>query len=99
MTTPKTVEIGEMKIANDAPFVLLAGPCALESRAHTMEMSAALVEITSSLGIGLIYKTSFDKANRTSLDSPRGMGLEESLPILADGCAFPGSLCCRRRSG
>ena len=78
------MEIGDLNIANDAPFVLLAGPCALESRDHAMEMSAALVEITSSLGIGLIYKTSFDKANRTSLDSPRGMGLEQSLPILAE---------------
>ena len=84
MTAPKSIEIGGLKIANDAPFVLLAGPCALESRDHAMEMSVALVEITSALGIGLIYKTSFDKANRTSLDSPRGMGLEQSLPILAD---------------
>ncbi|MGB0630405.1 MAG: 3-deoxy-8-phosphooctulonate synthase [Alphaproteobacteria bacterium] len=84
MIAPKTIEIGNLKISNDAPFVLLAGPCALESRDHAMEMSAALVEITASLGIGLIYKTSFDKANRTSLDSPRGMGLEQSLPILAD---------------
>ena len=84
MTTPKPIEIGNLRIANDAPFVLLAGPCALESREHALDMSAALVEITSSLGIGLIYKTSFDKANRTSLDSPRGMGLEQSLPILAE---------------
>lgn len=84
MSAPKSIEIGDLKIANDAPFVLLAGPCALESRDHAMEMSAALVEITYSLGIGLIYKTSFDKANRTSLDSPRGMGLEQSLPILAE---------------
>jgi len=84
MTMPKRIEIGALTIANDAPFVLIAGPCALESREHAMEMSAALVEMTSTLGIGLIYKTSFDKANRTSLDSPRGMGLEQSLPILAD---------------
>ena len=84
MSAPKSIEIGDLNIANDAPFVLLAGPCALESRDHAMEISAALVEITSSLGIGLIYKTSFDKANRTSLDSPRGMGLEQSLPILAE---------------
>jgi len=84
MTMPKRIEIGALTIANDAPFVLIAGPCALESREHAMEMSAALVEMTSALGIGLIYKTSFDKANRTSLDSPRGMGLEQSLPILAD---------------
>lgn len=84
MTMPKRIEIGALTIANDAPFVLIAGPCALESREHAMEMSAALVEMTSTLGIGLIYKTSFDKANRTSPDSPRGMGLEQSLPILAD---------------
>ena len=84
MMTPKTIKVGNVTIANDAPFVLIAGPCALESRDHALEMSAALVEITSSLGIGLIYKTSFDKANRTSLDSPRGVGLEKSLPILAE---------------
>ena len=84
MTVPNRIEIGNVTVANDAPFVLIAGPCALESRAHAMEMSAALVEITSKLGIGLIYKSSFDKANRTSLDSPRGMGLAESLPILAE---------------
>ena len=84
MTAPNRIEIGNVTVANDAPFVLIAGPCALESRSHAMEMSAALVEITSKLGIGFIYKSSFDKANRTSLDSPRGIGLSESLPILAD---------------
>lgn len=84
MTNPNRIQVGNVTVANDAPFVLIAGPCALESRAHAMEMSAALVEITAKLGIGLIYKSSFDKANRTSLDSPRGMGLADSLPILAD---------------
>lgn len=84
MTDPVRIEIGDVTVANDAPLTLIAGPCQLESRAHAMEMSAALVEITKKLGIGLIYKTSFDKANRTSLDSPRGLGLAESLPILAD---------------
>lgn len=84
MIAPNRIEIGNVTVANDAPFVLIAGPCALESKAHAMEMSAALVEITAKLGIGLIYKSSFDKANRTSLDSPRGMGLADSLPILAD---------------
>ena len=84
VTNAKTVQIGHLKIANDAPFVLIAGPCALESREHAFEMSSALVEITTKLGIGMIYKTSFDKANRTSFESPRGMGLEKSLPILAD---------------
>ncbi|MAI49362.1 MAG: 3-deoxy-8-phosphooctulonate synthase [Rhodospirillaceae bacterium] len=84
MTAPKHVEIGNVTVANNEPFVLIAGPCALESRAHALEMAAALVEITRKLGIGLIYKSSFDKANRTSLDSPRGAGLTEGLPILAD---------------
>ena len=84
VTKAKTVQIGDLKIANDEPFVLIAGPCALESREHAFEVSSALVEITTKLGIGLIYKTSFDKANRTSFESARGMGLEKSLPILAD---------------
>lgn len=84
MTASNHVDIGNVRVANDAPFVLIAGPCALESRAHAMEISAALVDITGKLGIGLIYKSSFDKANRTSLNSPRGIGLAESLPILAE---------------
>ena len=84
MTTSNHVDIGNVRVSNDAPFVLIAGPCALESRAHAMEISAALVDITGKLGIGLIYKSSFDKANRTSLNSPRGIGLAESLPILAE---------------
>ncbi len=84
MVAQRRIGIGNVTVSNDAPFVLIAGPCALESREHALEMSAALVEITGKLGIGLIYKTSFDKANRTSLDSSRGMGLEKSLPILAE---------------
>ena len=84
MTAANRIKIGEFTVANDAPFTLIAGPCALESRGHALEVSAALKEITSGLGIDLIYKTSFDKANRTSLDSPRGMGLAESLPVLAE---------------
>jgi 2-dehydro-3-deoxyphosphooctonate aldolase (KDO 8-P synthase) len=80
----RTVEVGPLSIANDRPFVLIAGPCALESRAHALETSHALVELTRRLGIGLIYKSSFDKANRTSLGSARGLGLETSLPILAE---------------
>lgn len=82
--TPNRIDIGDLKVANDAPFTLIAGPCALESREHAMEMSSALVEITGKLGIGLIYKTSFDKANRTSVDSARGMGMKQSLPIMAE---------------
>jgi 2-dehydro-3-deoxyphosphooctonate aldolase (KDO 8-P synthase) len=84
MTASRTVKVGTLEIANDRPLTLIAGPCALESRAHALEMSQALVEISGKLGIGLIYKTSFDKANRTSLASGRGLGLEASLPILAE---------------
>src|SRR5215470_9069731 len=84
MVAIHTVHVGNLSIANDKPLALIAGPCALESRAHALEMSQALVELTSRLGIGLIYKTSFDKANRTSIASARGMGLSESLPILAE---------------
>ena len=78
------MSIGALTLGNDLPLVLIAGPCALESRAHALEMSQALVEMTAGLGIGLIYKSSFDKANRTSADSARGLGLRESLPILAE---------------
>ncbi len=78
------VRIGSVEVANDRPFALIAGPCALESRQHALEMSQALKEIAAKLGIGLIYKTSFDKANRTSHESPRGLGLAQSLPILAE---------------
>ena len=71
-------------VGNDLPLVLIAGPCALESRAHALEMATALKEMTSKLGIPLIYKTSFDKANRSSIGTGRGMGLAESLPIFAE---------------
>ena len=84
MATQRHVRIGALEVGNDRPLTLIAGPCALESRAHALEMSLALKEIAAKLGIGLIYKTSFDKANRTSLTSPRGLGLSESLPILAE---------------
>src|SRR5579883_1534837 len=82
--TPRHVRIGNLTVGNDRPLVLIAGPCALESRAHALEMSHALAEMAARLGIGLIYKTSFDKANRTALASPRGMGLDAALPILAE---------------
>jgi 2-dehydro-3-deoxyphosphooctonate aldolase (KDO 8-P synthase) len=81
---PRTVTVGPLSIANDRPFALIAGPCQLESRAHAFEMATALKEITGKLGIGLIYKTSFDKANRTSGKAARGMGMAASLPILAE---------------
>ncbi|MFN8719819.1 MAG: 3-deoxy-8-phosphooctulonate synthase [Rhodospirillales bacterium] len=82
--SPRRVTIGDVAIANDRPFVLIAGPCALESRAHALEMATALKELCGTLGIPLIYKTSFDKANRTSVSGARGMGLEASLPIFAE---------------
>ena len=84
MSKNQRVQIGPLTVANDAPFVLIAGPCALEGRQHAMEMGQALTEMAKSLGIGLIYKSSFDKANRTSIGSNRGLGLAESLPILAE---------------
>ncbi len=80
----RTVKVGPLSIANDKPFVLIAGPCQLESRDHALTMAAALAELTGKLGIGLIYKTSFDKANRTSVSAQRGLGMDKSLPILAE---------------
>jgi 2-dehydro-3-deoxyphosphooctonate aldolase (KDO 8-P synthase) len=80
----RTVRVGPVEIANDKPLAVIAGPCALESRAHALEVSGALKEIAARLGIGLIYKTSFDKANRTAANSPRGLGMELGLPILAE---------------
>lgn len=82
--TPKTVSVGALKIANNLPFVLIAGPCQMESRDHALECAAALHEICGKLGIGLIYKSSFDKANRTSIRGPRGIGLEGALPVFAE---------------
>ncbi len=84
MAQTRHVKIGDLTLGNDRPLTIIAGPCVLESRAHALEMSQALAEIAAKLGIGLIYKTSFDKANRTSLASERGLGLEAGLPILAE---------------
>jgi 2-dehydro-3-deoxyphosphooctonate aldolase (KDO 8-P synthase) len=90
MTVMKTlppnpiVAVGAARFGNDLPLAVIAGPCALESRAHALEMAAALKEITGRLGIGLVFKTSFDKANRTSAGSARGIGLDEALPIFAE---------------
>jgi len=75
------VKCSNFEISNDKPFTLIAGPCQLENETHALKMSSELKKITSELGINLIYKTSFDKANRTSLKGKRGMGLEKSLPI------------------
>jgi 2-dehydro-3-deoxyphosphooctonate aldolase (KDO 8-P synthase) len=79
-----TVTIGKVRFGNTLPLALIAGPCALESRAHAFEMASALKEIAQRRGIGLVYKTSFDKANRTSGKSPRGLGLGKALAIFAD---------------
>jgi 2-dehydro-3-deoxyphosphooctonate aldolase (KDO 8-P synthase) len=78
------VTIGAVRFGNKLPLSLIAGPCALESRAHALEMAAALKEIAARVGIGLVYKTSFDKANRTSVKSARGIGLDAALPIFAE---------------
>jgi len=85
----KTVTIerpkgGSFSIGNDKPLVLLAGPCQMESRAHALEMSAALKEISQKYAIEIIYKTSFDKANRSSVATERGLGIEKALPIMAE---------------
>jgi 2-dehydro-3-deoxyphosphooctonate aldolase (KDO 8-P synthase) len=78
------VAVGAARFGNALPLALIAGPCALEGRAHALETAAALKEIAGRVGIGLVYKTSFDKANRTSARSNRGVGLEEALPIFAE---------------
>ena len=75
------VKCSNFEIANNKPFTLIAGPCQLESEEHAIKISTELKKITSELGINLIYKTSFDKANRTSLKGKRGLGLDKSLPI------------------
>jgi 2-dehydro-3-deoxyphosphooctonate aldolase (KDO 8-P synthase) len=77
----KLVKCGKLSISNSKPFTLIAGPCQLENEKHAIDVVIKLKEITQKLNIGLIYKTSFDKANRTSLKSKRGVGLEKSLPI------------------
>jgi 2-dehydro-3-deoxyphosphooctonate aldolase (KDO 8-P synthase) len=78
------VAIGNMRFGNALPLALIAGPCALESRGHALEMASALKAIAGKLGIGFVYKTSFDKANRTSAKSNRGIGLDGALPIFAE---------------
>jgi 2-dehydro-3-deoxyphosphooctonate aldolase (KDO 8-P synthase) len=78
------VDVGTARFGNDLPLALIAGPCQLESRAHALEMASALKEMAQRVGIGLVYKTSFDKANRTSGNAARGIGLEAALPIFAE---------------
>jgi 2-dehydro-3-deoxyphosphooctonate aldolase (KDO 8-P synthase) len=78
------VTVGSVRFGNALPLAVIAGPCQLESRAHALEMASALKEIAGRLGIGLVYKTSFDKANRTSAGAQRGIGLDAALPIFAE---------------
>ena len=84
MSAARQVRIGDITVGGDLPLTLIAGPCQLESRDHGLEMSAALKEMAEKLGVGLIYKTSLDKANRTSIKTARGLGIEKSLPIMAE---------------
>ncbi|MEQ8817927.1 MAG: 3-deoxy-8-phosphooctulonate synthase [Thalassobaculum sp.] len=84
MTEPRTVKVGRIEIANDRPFVLIAGPCAIESRDHAIEVADALTGICSRAGVPLIYKSSYDKANRTSVAAGRGIGMQAGLEILAE---------------
>jgi 2-dehydro-3-deoxyphosphooctonate aldolase (KDO 8-P synthase) len=78
------VAVGALSIANDAPIVVFAGPCQMESRAHALDMAGGLKEIAGRLGLGLIYKSSFDKANRTSLSGKRGIGLSAAIDVFAE---------------
>jgi 2-dehydro-3-deoxyphosphooctonate aldolase (KDO 8-P synthase) len=78
------VNAGPVKFGNDLPMSIIAGPCQLESRAHALEVASALKDIAARLGIGLVYKTSFDKANRTSATAARGIGLKQAVPIFAE---------------
>jgi 2-dehydro-3-deoxyphosphooctonate aldolase (KDO 8-P synthase) len=78
------VRVGSVEFGNNKPLCIIAGPCALESRDHALEMASALKEIAAKAGVGLVYKTSFDKANRTSSNSARGLGIELALPIFAE---------------
>ena len=86
----RVVRVGTIDIANHLPFVLIAGPCQIESRAHAMEMAHALREIAAVTGVPIVYKSSFDKANRTSAKAARGVGMAEGLAILAEVRAVTG---------
>ena len=85
MTAPNSVvSAGSVSFGNHLPLAIIAGPCQMESRDHALEMASALKEIADRLGLGLVYKSSFDKANRTSLGAARGLGLDKALPIFAE---------------
>ncbi|USG59589.1 3-deoxy-8-phosphooctulonate synthase [Sneathiella marina] len=81
MTENRHVQIGNLKVGNDLPLAIIAGPCQMESMVHAMDMAGRLFEMSQKLGIGLVYKTSFDKANRTSIATERGLGLEAAIPV------------------
>ncbi len=78
------IQVGSVRFGNELPFALIAGPCAMESREHAFEMASALKDLSDKLGIGLVYKSSFDKANRTSIASARGIGLDKALTVFSD---------------
>lgn len=80
----KTIQAGAVRFSNHLPFVLIAGPCQMESRDHALEVSGRLAEMTAKLDISFIYKSSYDKANRTSISGKRGIGLENALPVFAE---------------
>lgn len=84
MSQSKSVKVGPLTFSNDHPFVLIAGPCQIESREHAIDIAAELVSITRDLGIPLVYKSSYDKANRSSVSGQRGVGIDNGLAILAE---------------
>jgi 2-dehydro-3-deoxyphosphooctonate aldolase (KDO 8-P synthase) len=90
MVDPRKVAVGPLTLGNDLPFVLIAGPCQIEGRGHALEVATALAEMAQAYGVGLIYKSSYDKANRTSAGAARGIGLAQGLDILADVRASTG---------
>ena len=81
---PRHVSIGSLTVGNDLPLALIAGPCQMESRDHAVQTASILKELCAKAGVGLIYKTSFDKANRTSVSTERGIGIEESIPVFRE---------------
>ena len=84
MVEPRRVKIGDFEVGNDLPLTIIAGPCAMESREHALDMSGKLADLSKRLGFNLIYKTSYDKANRTSSKSARGAGLQTAGPVFRE---------------
>lgn len=84
MTSHKHIQIGDLQVGNDLPFTLIAGPCQMENRDHALETASVLKDMCDKIGMGLIYKTSFDKANRTSVDTQRGIGIDKALKVFAE---------------